>query len=227
MNTDDDNITSLYHAADKPGPSDALDQAILKASRDAVEKPATAKGPFSGGWPAAASIAAVIVITVILVPILTREQPQRTTTETDRLAEPAEHVAPDAARSNAVRNTTADLPAPASLPAAPEDSLYSEEQAMPAGVVGSGAAGRALLEVNSYSEQEERPARADTVDSKRSRMQAADSAPFAIHTPEMWEVKISQLIEEGRLDQARTEADRLKHYYPDYSINPSILEKLE
>ena len=75
MSNDDEHISSLYHQADKPEPSAELDDAILGASRKAIEKPAKARGPFTGGWPAAASIAAVIVITVILVPVLKRQEP--------------------------------------------------------------------------------------------------------------------------------------------------------
>ena len=58
-------------------------------------------------------------------------------------------------------------------------------------------------------------------------MQAADSAPFAILTPEMWQVKISRLITDGKIDDAQAEIENLKQHYPDYIIDPALLEKLK
>ena len=64
-------------------------------------------------------------------------------------------------------------------------------------------------------------------DSGRSRMQAADSAPFAIITPEMWEVKISRLIDEGKPKEAIAEHEKLKQHYPEYKIDKTLLQKLD
>ena len=58
-------------------------------------------------------------------------------------------------------------------------------------------------------------------------MQAADSAPFAILTPEMWEVKISRLTDEGKIAEAKGEIEKLNKRYPKHQINPSLLEKLK
>ena len=65
-----------------------------------------------------------------------------------------------------------------------------------------------------------------TSDMEHSILRAADSAPFAILTPEMWEVKISRLITEGKTDDAQAEIDKLKEHYPEYIIDPSLMEKL-
>jgi hypothetical protein len=59
-----------------------------------------------------------------------------------------------------------------------------------------------------------------------STMHAADSAPFAIHTPEMWEVKIARMIADGNIADAEAELRKLKREYPDYNINPSLLENM-
>ena len=90
MITDEEKISRLYKQGKEPGPSADLDNIILSAARDAVQddavhdrqqanKPATARSPlvsspFSGGWRVSASIAAVLVITVILVPLLQQEE---------------------------------------------------------------------------------------------------------------------------------------------------------
>jgi len=83
--TSDKNISKLYQRG-KQQPPAYLDDKILKAARDAVEVSSTdssdlngasdhkkSKSPFSGGWPATMSVAAVLIITVILVPLLDTE----------------------------------------------------------------------------------------------------------------------------------------------------------
>ena len=231
MSTDDDNISGLYHSADKPDPPETLDEAILTASRDAVEKPTRTKAPFAGGWPAAASIAAVIVITIILVPILKQEQSQQPwpQTETGGTSDLPEKTVPSTYRATEVKKKAVDTAPPASAPAMLlQESPVAEDRAMPEpdGLF-SGAARQPVTGETLDYEKEEGLLQRAAPDSKRSRMQASDSAPFAIHTPEMWEVKISQLIAQGKLEQAGNEVERLKQRYPDYSINPSILEKLK
>lgn len=231
MSTDDESISSLYHGAGKPGPSKTLDEAILTASRDAVEKPVKTKGPFTGGWPAAASIAAVIVITIILVPVLKQEQSQQTwpQTEPGRTSVLPDEDVPSAYKSTELKKKAMDSAPPASAPAMLlQESPLAEDRAIPApDGIGSGAARQPVMDETLDYEKEEGLVQPASQDSKRSRMQASESAPFAINTPEMWEVKISQLIAQGRLEQARNEVDKLKQHYPDYSIDPSILEKLK
>ena len=90
MITDEEKISRLYKQGKEPGPSADLDNIILSAAREAVQddaaqdrqqanKSATVRSPlvnspFSGGWRVSASIAAVLVITVILVPLLQQEE---------------------------------------------------------------------------------------------------------------------------------------------------------
>ena len=81
---DDENISKLYQRGKQGKPPAHLDDSIFNAARDAVDVSDgqagnvtqikdTAKSPFSGGWPATASIAAVLIITVILVPLINQE----------------------------------------------------------------------------------------------------------------------------------------------------------
>jgi hypothetical protein len=233
MNSDDEKISSLYHQADAPDPSRDLDDAILAASRNAVDKPAATRGPFSGAWPAAASIAAVIVITIIMVPILKQQEQQQALTQTSRekssTPELTDEDAANAYSPSEMKKKTSGAPLPASEPAMlPEQSHFADDQAMP---VPDGASSRALriptAGVASPAAEEEMRLESGSVDKERSRMQAADSAPFAILTPEMWEVKVSRLIEEGNLAEAKAETEKLNKRYPEHQINPTILEKLK
>ncbi|MDX2504823.1 MAG: hypothetical protein QNL62_10150 [Gammaproteobacteria bacterium] len=90
MTTDEEKISRLYKQGKEPGPTTHLDKAILSAARNAVQddtvqgrrqdrNSTTARSPlivspFSGGWRASASIVAVLVIAVILVPLLQQEE---------------------------------------------------------------------------------------------------------------------------------------------------------
>lgn len=232
MNSNDEKISSLYHQADAPAPSKNLDDAILAASRNAVDRPAATRGPFSGAWPAAASIAAVIVITVILVPILKQQEPQQVLTQTtgEKSSSPElmDETVPHAYSPAETKKKTLDAPSPASEPVMLLEESYFADDVMPAP---AGARSRALrlpvAGVASPADQEEMRVESDSVDKERSRIQAADSAPFAILTPEMWEVKISRLTDEGKIAEAKGEIEKLNKRYPKYQINPSLLEKLK
>ena len=233
MNSDDEKISSLYHQTDAPAPSRDLDDAILAASRNAVDKPAATRGPFSGAWPAAASIAAVIVITIIMVPVLKQQEEQQALTQTSRekssTPELTDESAANAYSPAEMKKKTPGTPLPASEPAMLlEESHFVDDQAMP---VPSGANSRALrmpaAGLASPAAQEGMRLESDSDDKERSRMQAADSAPFAILTPEMWEVKVSRLIEEGNIAVAKAEIEKLIKRYPEHQINPSLLEQLK
>ena len=223
MSSDEKNISSLYQAADKPAPPQELDQAILAASRKAVEKSRNT-APFTAAWPAWASAAAVIVIAIILVPVLRQQEPPHIIEQTTREPRFADKLADEV---------------PAGLYSVSESEERIKEEALPAAepsvtVEANTSAGQPsapALRTNALNKSSiitEREAQSETtVDHKtRSRMQAADSAPFAVLTPEMWEIKIAQLVDDGRIDQARTELDKLKSHFPEHDIDRILLQKL-
>jgi hypothetical protein len=233
MNSNDEKISSLYHQTDTPAPSTDLDDAILAASRNAVDRPAATRGPFSGTWPVAASIAAVIVITIIMVPVLKQQEQQQALTQTSRekssTPELTDEAAANAYSPAEIKKKTPGAPLPASEPAMLlEESHFADDQAIPdPGDTSVRALRMPAAGVASPATQEGIRLESDSDDKERSRMQAADSAPFAILTPEMWEVKVSRLIEEGNIAEAKVEIEKLNKRYPEYQINPSLLEQLK
>jgi hypothetical protein len=233
MNNDDERISSLYREAGAPGPSKALDDAILEASRTAVKKPAAANGPFSGGWPAIASIAAVIVIAVILVPILRHQPAPQFTPHTSMDADYDEKFVDDGMlktfdNNNVLKKESSAMPVPSSeaLRSLQADSDTVNRARPDTGGMGSPASSLPEAAEIGFTETEQPHEEADA-HMKSSPMEAADSAPFAINTPEMWEVKISRLITEGRLDDARAEVGKLERHYPGHVINETLLEQLD
>jgi len=108
-----------------------------------------------------------------------------------------------------------------------EKDSSAEDQALPvAGMPGSSAARIPGVSKSAISADMEQQPEADLDDTTYSRMEAADSAPFAILTPEMWEVKITRLLEEGQLEQAEAELEKLKKHFPDHPVNPALMEKM-
>ena len=243
MTTEDKKISELYQQGNKEGPSIHMDDAILKASRDALHKPPLLRSPFSGSWPAVASIAAVLLLTVILVPLVQQEAPQRLPPEDKQ----AEQILLQKKEDNVGRleagkvkqrtlteqpqfNAYKALP-PTELPATEPDALESayEEQPAPKRSI---AAPASSMPVSSPLTQERFQDSISIVAEprkklQRSRMETASDAPFAILTPEMWLEKIRQLVEQGDLDYARDELDKFRARHPDEKIEQSLLNKLE
>lgn len=233
MNNDDDKISDLYHDADAPGPSKTLDETILAASRATMEKPSSARGPFSAGWTATVSIAAVIVFAVILVPVIRQQQPAQIPTLPPVDEATLQKQAPDRSSREQDKNALNRKARLDTLPAGTTGESVQPEFAADYATPAADGAGAepgvaATPSAAAISLQEmERKQEAAEADTGYSSMEAADSAPFAIHTPEMWEVKISRLIEEGRHEEAKKEIRKLVQHYPEYEIDTSLREQLD
>ena len=236
MNNDDDKISNLYHEADAPGPSKTLDKTILAASRAASQKPSSARGPFNAGWTATLSIAAVIVIAVIaviLVPVIRQQEPAQIPTLASMDEASLKKQAIDSSSrepdKNALnRKIRLDTPAAATSVESLQAEMAADYATPAAGSPGaeSGAAATPSAAAISHPKLE-RTHQPKEVDTGYSSMEAADSAPFAIHTPEMWEVKISRLIEEGRHEEAKQEIRKLEQHYPGHEIDKTLMEQLD
>ncbi|GMQ87671.1 MAG: hypothetical protein BMS9Abin08_0876 [Gammaproteobacteria bacterium] len=87
MKQDDDRIRDLYRQSASEQPPTHVDEAVLAASRKAVSTKCPrapsrllrsltllrSVAPFSGRWQLPASLAAVLIVTVLLVPLLQQE----------------------------------------------------------------------------------------------------------------------------------------------------------
>lgn len=67
----DQSLSSLYRQAPRPEPDAAVDEAILAASRRASRRAAR---PFGGRWQVPASLAAMLLVSVVLAPALFRQE---------------------------------------------------------------------------------------------------------------------------------------------------------
>jgi len=72
---DDKDLSSLYARGSNEQPSDALNQAILDKARKTTDSHSARTHRFSG-WPKAASMAAVLVVSVLVVMLVREEVPK-------------------------------------------------------------------------------------------------------------------------------------------------------
>lgn len=255
MTTDEDKISSLYQQKKNEGPPAQLDSAILKAAHQAVDKPNAAKSPFSGGWPAAASIAAVLIITVILVPLIKQEavspstksiveKKLETLNEQDAIGrnnaedmnikmqrEATIKAKKQSLAKEQTRRLAQPLPSREKSSEITQDQAFAFEEAMAPMATKSISPLRSekmattITGENNLNDDETRTEA--ELQQQSSPMLAADETPAITLTPKLWLKKIQQLIEQGNLNLAQEELDKFKKQYPDEEIDPSILNSLK
>lgn len=226
--TGDDEVSALYRKADGALPPASLNESIVAAAHQAVaEKPATrksARAPFSGHWPVAVSAAAVFIIAVILAPSIEQESPLPDTTFMQTGEDESRNAAEQAGPKKTARERM-PLPSPSQQDATQSPPAAMFQQAMEAtardedsiDTTGRSATAANAADIKAESAQPRAQVRLD----------AAGGAPLAIFTPEMWLVKIQQLLDSGKLGEAADELDRFRRAHPDYELDDRLLEQLK
>ena len=228
----DERLSRLYREAEAAAPPEALDRAILAASRAALA-PARRRARWQA-WTLPMGVAATLVLTVTLTLLVQREQepplgeaplPRAPAAAPQERAEPgaelpAKTAAPPAAKREAVRRE-AEAPPPAPTPAASRPASQPpvvEQKALPAPApeaVGTAEPARPAAAMRRQSA----PA-ADAVEMRAKsaplRKEAAGAA--AARTPEQWLEEIRQLKAQGRDQQAAEALAEFRQAYPDYRL---------
>ena len=259
MSTDDDDISRLYQQSKDQQPPAHVDDAILSAAKDALsgqaqthtqentnEQPAS-KGPFSGGWPAAVSIAAVLVITVILVPTIQREQPTETASMKPDDTRLMEQESFDRVNSPKAKQRTI------SIQNKPEKETGKALTVQDTATESTAYERKRLPAVERYNYEEDDTATKRKPHGLNNLMSIQKSEPAALparssgqvqdqiiaeelltddelshrSSPETWLKKIRELIEQGDIKSARKELDDFKIEYPDEEIEQSILDSFD
>lgn len=259
--TDEEKISGIYQQGKEQGPSAHLDSAILRAAHDAVESSPSAdkhpavKSPFSGSWPATISIAAVLIITVILVPLIEQQEPApaifnkpsgelEQTQKKDLLQETAARenvlLRKEKAKKRVMLNTPeeqleklaekqVELKQYRSLPetdsAAGNATLEEDATAMRSASPASASVPAASIKLRQQSYETEAPGRQKSLLMMDSAI-SEDAFENNI-TPQQWLEKIRLLIEKGEIKSAKKELDEFKLRYPDEEIDPVLLEKIK
>ena len=244
MTIDEEKISSIYQQGKEQGPPADLDSIILKTAHDAVGRDSeegsskdmlsSVKSPFSGGWPAIASIAAVLVITVILVPLVKQEVPPTADFDIadDEQVLMKEHDA--VGRSQTVQQDMqqAEKLKKRSLPEKsqpPQETEYKHqiyyESADKPEPGKQEKAGKAAIPLRSAAPLPE--SRSAMPASVTNGLLADVEEPVLIPAADEWLEKISRLMQAGEIDEARQEFEQFKLHYPDEEVDRSILTGLQ
>jgi hypothetical protein len=252
--TDDNKISSLYQQGNDQEPPEHLDKLILKAAHDAVHdtdmpsaENTTVKtgGPFSGGWRAKMSIAALILITIILVPLIEQEPAQHsdgtlledvsTDMPVDRLERERQSVL-KAEKEKKRMSYDAPLLKSAKPMRVKQYSRQPESDSMgrpmaveevmaPAAMVTDTAEKQQIERKSTISAQKKNVMmmNADSV----AEMEAEGKLESYMLDPQQWLEKINKLVEQGDIEMARKELADFRLRYPDEEIDQSILDKIK
>ena len=265
MTSGDDKISGIYQQGKEQGPPAHLDDAVLKAAHEAVgeaieEVPSVdnlsvVRGPFSGGWRATLSIAAVLVITVILVPLMEQEEPvpaafDAPNDEVDLLKRQSYKQELEVRENKQLSKEKAKkremLSAPkvqlerrmqlngfSAMPEMDSDSgkLTAEESLAPMrSSVSAPASAAAPANVQQQDVRVE--VKSEGVGRQKSSL-LMDSAEFYDTVevdglaPKQWLDEIRLLIEQGEMEAARKAFDAFKLHYPDEEVDPVLLDKIK
>jgi hypothetical protein len=265
MTIDEDKLSSIYQQGKEQGVSAHLDKTIVAAAHEAVaqdarpdtsdnaasiKKHATAKSPFSGGWPALTSIAAVLLITVILVPLVKQEAPRVATDMVDdeNVLLPytddfdrSEEAAVTKKKQGSLLKAQKDRQQMQRLDqylSTPDEQSYSgsmavEDAVTPVRSVPVAPASRKLEPASSATSSTLREHELK-VDNRVQQIgvplqpdeAVASDALEAVPSADEWQEKIQRLLSDNDYKSAQIELEAFKKYYPDEEIDPSILKQI-
>jgi hypothetical protein len=229
--SDEQKISQRYRELSREEPPPRLDDAILAASRRAVQtRPAPLVVP-SGRrrWYFPLAAAAVIVLAVAVTIHVERQRPDLEVAEAPVSAPPpareeqaAASVKPPASPPKATDKLYAPdpKPAPAPEPPAAAPPPAASAPAPPQDAVSGMRESRRADEATPQARMEARSA-------MRQKATIGAASAFAAASPEQWLQGIDDLKRQGRHDEAERELAEFRKRYPDYRVPEAILEKFE
>ncbi|MBK9595432.1 MAG: hypothetical protein IPO57_08765 [Rhodocyclales bacterium] len=229
----DERLSRLYREAEAAAPPEALDRAILAASRAALA-PARRRARWQA-WTLPMGVAATLVLTVTLTLMVQREQepplgeapplPRAPAAAPQERAEPgaelpAKTAAPPAAKREAVRRE-AEAPPPAPTPAASRPASQPpvvEQKALPAPAPEAVGAAEPARPAAAMRRQSAPAADAVEMRAKSAPLRKEAAGAAAARTPEPWLEEIRQLKAQGRDQEAAEALAEFRQAYPDYRL---------
>ncbi len=213
----DEQLSRLYREAADDAPPEALDRAILAASRAALAPPR--RRPWRPSWTVPVGVAATLVLTVTLTLMVQREQEPPLIEAPPLPRAPA--APPEAKREAARREAEGPLAAPAPAPEATRPASpppAGGQKDLPAAA--TEAAGAADPASPAAAMRRQSAPAADAVEMRAKaaplRKQAAGAA--AARTPEQWLEEIRQLKNQGREKEAAEALAEFRQAYPDHRL---------
>jgi len=224
--SDDPKLSQRYRELPREEPPRALDEAILAASRRAVEaRPAPLVAPTGRRrWYFPVAAAAVIVLAVAVVAHVDREKPDaELATSPASVPEPS----PPAAAAEESKAEAPKQPAKRARPQFAPDPRA--DSAAPAAVAPAPAAPPAA-EARRERDASDRLSRAQVQSAPASAQGALSSSTTLARSaasPEQWLQGIADLRRQGRHDEADRELAQFRKRYPDYRLSDEMKAKVE
>jgi hypothetical protein len=228
----DERLSRLYREAADAAPPEALDRAILAASRAALA-PARRRAGWQA-WTLPMGVAATLVLTVTLTLLVQREQepppgeaplPRAPAAAPQERAGPgadlpAKAAAPPGAKREAVRREAeAPLAAPAPAASRPASQPAAVEQkALPAPAPEAVGAADSARPAAAMRRQSAPAADAVEMRAKSAPLRKEAAGAAAARTPEPWLEEIRQLKVQGREKEAAEALAEFRQAYPDYRL---------
>lgn len=200
----DADIARLYREAQDEQPPAALDTALLQAAREAVRPPAA----HPARWQVPLSVAAVLALAVLLVPLMHRgTQPEPPVPASDL-------IEIEQAGERRARRQSAP---------APEQSVARRPAEAPASLLKESARlmdGQSVLQgLPTFAAPPGESLKA----AKKAPPSAADSARSdAVPAPDPWLERITVLLEKGERERALEALRDFRKRFPDYPLPPAL-----
>jgi len=254
MSSEDKKISELYQALESSEPPAHLDKTILAASRHAIKHRSRARGPFSGGWPVTVSVAALVLFTIVVVPItmheITPEPGVVAIDSQDKMLAPKKKTQPSQTRrrepspvaetenrglSNQIE---AESPALAATPQVVGPAKNIRQATESGGPVFGALSDNGLSGLKALNGRLAKQAAAEQeylggnkAEQKMARMPASramsEKPGKLFRTADDWLKTIKQLLDNNETDKARKEYEDFKKAYPDYTVDTKLLNRLK
>lgn len=235
-----DGLSRRYADTGRDEPSSAMDKAILNAARDAVPGKPGGVSPFGGNWFVPVSLAAVLVLTVGIAitmerevgieryeadqyqpsaakpaPELKKEKRQAPATQTKKLRNEPESLKLTTDKEEEVgRATPGDAqtvpkrfrqpaePVPVAEPNALQDT----------------APATTSIDESAPAAPEQMPAERDVEMLREEAVSGFKADEAKPQAAEKWLESIRELIQQNRLEEAKSQLDDFRRIYPDYPL---------
>lgn len=226
-----DGVSGEYHRQSQERSPDHLDRAILQASRDAVRRKTRVFGPFGGNWMVPVSLAAVLIITVTVVPLMqeTLRTPEPVPTNAPEISQAGKNAASETGLPKST-NRAAEKPASAPAPVMKQKQAATaarrqEEQkkSLQAYRDESTKLERKTLSAPGVAEQTDSMKEKHTAIAPKDRAMSGASltAPakaISVKPAEEWLKEIRKLLDDNRQKEAEESLREFRKHYPDYPV---------
>ena len=233
----DPGLSRLYRESSREVTPEKLDEDIMQYARKNLRTRRPSASPFSSNWTIPVSLAAVLLISVALVPILRQELQSPRQTRKDELRIPVTRPATpekklsESAPAQEKLSVNRDRAETATETARAKSAMPMKRQITPPApaTLSAPEATEQSLAATIRKEKQATSGFADTTGTSLSSDASSGStvSPFDPKDPLAWLKHIQQLLEENKTAEARTSYQAFVRQYPKYPAERVLGKKME